>query len=202
MEFQKHMEQQLEFNHPFVTFSTSAIKNTLIKEPLTCLQHQYNLNINIILYTLWYGLSQHGRLLKQDIKALLQSIDFWHERVLIQLKRLAGYLPAIEELVLPELEAAENIERQLIANTLFKMNFQKRNPAQQLSDACHNVVSYCKIMNAHITSENQHAIIALLQASFPNLIAAEITHAYEHSLNHPASTESQGNFSQLTLSDL
>lgn len=200
LEFKKYMEQELKFEDPFVIFATTAIKNTSIKNALDFLQTQNHLNINLLLYALWHGLSQHGRLLKQDIKALLVSIHPWHERVLLPLKHLGEYIRAIQELVFPEIQAAENIERQLIANTLFKLRFQKRNPAQQLSDACYNIASYCKLMDVTMTPENQHTIITLLQTSFPNLIAAEITHAYESCL-HPVSSETQGNFSQLTLND-
>lgn len=195
------MKHPLQFDHPFVHFAQDVTKNLLVKEALMRLQLQHALNINLILYGLWYGLNQRGRLLKQDIKALLQSIHPWHERVLLALKRLGDRLPALHELIHTEIQTAENIERQLIADTLFKLNFQKRNPAQQLSDACHNVANYYKIMNTHVDPQDQQAIIDLLQAAFPNLIAAEITDACESSLG-PAASQPSGHYSQLPLGDL
>lgn len=194
------MKYQLQFDHPFLNFAQKITKNPLVKEVSVRLQCQPALNINLILYGLWYGLNQHGRLLKQDIKTLLQSIHLWHERVLLALKRSADRLPKLHKLMDVEISTAENIERQLIADTLFKLNFQKRNPVQQLNDACHNVANYY-VMNAQVDLQGQHAISVLLQAAFPNLIAPEITEACKSSLNL-AISQLNGHFSQLTLGDL
>lgn len=195
------MEHKLQFDHPFVIFAQEVTKNSLANDALARLQRQQVLNINLILYGLWHGLSQRGRIFKQDIKALLQAIRPWHELVLLSLKRIAGRLPRLDEWFAVEILAAENIERQLIADTLFKLNFHKKSPAQQLSDACHNIATYCKIVNAHVEPQDQNAIIILLQVSFPNLLATAITTACEAAFK-PASHPLSNHFSQLALKEV
>lgn len=67
-----------------------------------------------------------------------------------------------------------------------------------MSDACHNITGYCNFLRFRIDEEDRKAIGILLQAAFPNLIAAEIAEACENSLTH--STTPPG-YAQLKLNE-
>lgn len=196
--------------HPFDTFAATLRQDEIVITALDRLQMQQALNVNLILYSIWYGRSQHGRLHKQDLKALLYNVHAWHERVVVALQRLKNTMAShkktnassIRDSINKEITLAERIERCLIADTLLKINALRRNPAQQLSDACHNITHYCMTMRVHIDEEDKKAITALLQAAFPNLIAAEISDICENSLNNSNTSSNHQNFSQLSLDEI
>jgi hypothetical protein len=196
--------------HPFDTFAAALRQDEVVINALDRLQMQHALNVNLILYSIWYGRSQRGRLLKQDMKALLQNVHTWHERVLVALQRLQNTMASnkktntmmIRDSINKEIALVERIERCLIADTLLKLNYLRRNPAQQLSDACHNITNYCLTLRIHLDEDDKKAITALLQAAFPNLIAAEISDICENSLNNSNTSSNNSNFSQLTLDEI
>lgn len=196
--------------HPFDTFAAALRQDEIVLHALDRLQLQHALNVNLILYSIWYGRSQRGRLYKQDLKALLQNAHAWHERVLVALQRLKNTMAAnkktnataIRDSINKEIALAERIERCLIADTLLKLNYLRRNPTQQLSDACYNIAHYCMTLHVPIDDEDKKAITALLQAAFPNVIAAEITDICENSLTHSTASPHHHPFSQLTLDEI
>lgn len=194
--------------HPFDTFAAALRQDEAVLSALDRLETQYPLNANLILYAIWYGRNQRGRLHKQDIKMLLQNANTWHERVVVALQRLKNTvvnrkkMSSITEAVNKEIALVERVERCLIADTLLKLNHVRRNPAQQLSDACHNITHYCLALRIGINEEGKKSITALLQAAFPNLIAAEISDICENSLTPSLNSATDSYFSQLTLDDL
>lgn len=192
----------------FVEFAQELTYKPLVKRASEQLQSYPQLNINLILYALWHGASQRGRLSQQDIKTLLQAIHPWHERIFLALKRLAPNELSIQKKLAKELaqelaieiNVAEQFEWHLIEGSLFKLNYQKRSNIQQLNDACYNVLNYCKTIHVPINREEQNAIIKLLQATFPNLIHSKIIKTSEIIFN-AATIENNRNFSQLSLEE-
>lgn len=193
-------------DHPFVKFVDQLTTQPAVKTALHRLRSPNGANINIILYAIWCGHNQRGRFLRQDLKKLLSAVHSWHECVSLALQRSANIIDQsnfkpIKKLKTPidvELKITNQIEQRLIAETLIKFNSYKRNPAQQLSDACHNITGYCNFLRFRIDEEDRKAIGILLQAAFPNLIAAEIAEACENSLTH--STTPPG-YAQLKLNE-
>ena len=161
----------------FVYFSKTLASHSSATQVLEQLNKNHVLNSNLILYALWYGQSQQGRLRKRDIHQLIHSICPWHERILLALQRLNNnpHLPhTIVAAIKKEVLIAEQIERELISDALFKFSPHKRNSVQQLNDACHNIALYCKALNISIDNNDQYAFIALLQTAFPHLVPADI----------------------------
>ncbi len=195
-------------HHPFLTFADVLVNNPDVQNTLERLHAQYALNGNLILYAVWWGHHQRGRLAKQDYKTLSSIVHNWHERVFLPLQRLMQNIAyqnnprwaSIKKWIVTEINTAVHIERQLIADAFLKLTSHKRNPAQQLSDACHNITNYCQFSRIRIDEEDQVAVSGLLQAAFPNLITAEITEACQNSLN--SNTFSMDlTFAQLPLND-
>ena len=194
-------------HHPFDAYAVALYHDEVVKAALDHLQLQETLNINLLLYAIWHGQIQRGRLHKQDMKALLQNVRAWHERVLVELQRLKHLsqthaktnVAPIRDAIAKEISHAEKIERCLIADTLLKLNYHRRNPTQQLTDACYNITHYCNALHLRIDEEDKKAIAILLQASFPNLIAAEISDICENSLNNSNTSSTDNSFSQLSL---
>ncbi len=195
-------------DHSFTQFANQITNDPILQQTLSYLQQQHALNGNIILFAIWWGQCQHGRLNKHDYKILLSTIHAWHERVIIALQRLLLTSTAVKnkqlELQKPiseELTWAENIERQFIEETLLKFHSHQRNPNQQLNDACHNITHYCNLLQIPITSEDMKAIIQLLQASFPDLISNELAENCETIFKTNLATTHHP-FSQLTLTEM
>src|SRR3990167_5543646 len=105
--------------HPFVSFVDDLIDNPLVKSALHHLQTRQGVNTNLILYTIWLGQYQRGRLVKQDHKTLLSTIHAWHERILTPLQRLQRSVseharlnhPTMIKAIDAEIDMAEQIER-------------------------------------------------------------------------------------------
>lgn len=193
-------------DHPFVKFVEQLTSRPLTQAALNQLELQNTLNVNLILYAIWHGQKQRGRLLRNDLKKLLSAVHSWHGSIRLALQRSINTVKnlnfkksqTLQEILLTELKLTNQIEQRLIAETLFKFNYQKRNPTQQLSDACYSITSYCNFLHLHINEEDRKAIGILLQAAFPNLISAEIKEACENSLNHSSNTK----YAQLKLDEI
>jgi hypothetical protein len=179
-------------DHPFDTFAIALYQDEVVKAALDHLQTHPTLNINLLLYSIWYGRNQRGRLHKQEMKILLQEIHAWHEQIILVLQGLyhcitqhkKTNIALIREAIHKEMAIAERIERRLIADSLMQSSYLRRNPTQQLSDACYNITHYCLTSHVHLDEMAKKAITTLLQSAFPNLIAAEITDICENSLSN------------------
>src|SRR3990167_404906 len=183
----------------FIEFAHLLSNKPLVKQAFTQLHSHPQINSNLLLYALWYGVNQRWRLFQPDIKTLIESIQPWHERILLALKRLPPHPPFIQGELATEINIAEQFEWQLISSSLLKFNFQNRSLKQQLHDTCYNIMNYCKAIRILINEKDHSAIILLLQAAFPNVLISKIIQACE-TIVHPE-TEKNRNFSQLSLNE-
>jgi hypothetical protein len=191
----------------FVKFSAEFCEDSSVSAAIETLWQQQHLNANVLLFMIWYGLKQYGRLSRHDIKTLVQATYPWHDQILKALIKLRSHtanffskeravnFAFIEE----DVRFAKKIEQKMLSDVLVKMQISKRNPAQQLNDVCGNIANYCKALNQSLDSTTQQAITTLLKIAFPNLIASEIANSCEASLN--VSADLGGRFSQMSWVD-
>ena len=179
----------------FFDFATQLNSQDVIQHALSCLDLQYRLIPNVILFTVWYAVVPHGRLLKNNILALQETVYAWHDQVFKPLQHLIKRLDRSEHqrasLIKQELKSeillVEQAEQRFLKDTLLglkKLKCLKRNEAQRLVDACHNFVNYCKATKTALNEEGQQAIKILLQTVFANLSSNEIDVALEYAINH------------------
>jgi len=180
-------KQSSEFN----AFAQAVWAEPLIKQALRCLHDMHRLNSSLLLYCAWFAKAKLGRLQKNRLLQLLESIAPWHQQILellqqcyqkcqdgVHAKRLD-----IMALLREEMDAASEIERFLLAETLLRLQPATRSASQQLADACYNIVAYCKYAEVQLASSELEAVLLMLQFVFPALAMPEIHSAMEHAMN-------------------
>ncbi len=168
-------------NHPFWGFSCQIYGDT--KENLLGLQNRYNLNVNMLLFCLWFAANNHGLLTKQELKHLLTSIHTWHERIVMPLRHLRNTLqkayagpdwtdPVRSEVLATEL-TAEQIEELLIVDAAPKkaQRNRSRTYAQRAAHACQNIVTYCQVLYIYLDDVDCTSLGEVLSTVFPELSA-------------------------------
>ena len=193
----------------FSAFAKQLAALSRVEKAIADLSQHQAININLILYALWCGLNQHGRLSKQNFKTLIASTQPWHERIYNALQRLVKQLAShqtatakrLQSLIDIEYQQAEQIERTFIADTLLKLNHRKRNSAQQLSDACYNIANYYHVLRMTINAAEQAAIENLLNSSFTGLTQQDISNSCSTALQQSTSTSDEA-FTQLQLEEI
>ena len=146
------------------------------------LQARYNLNVNMLLFCLWFAANNNGALTKQDLKHLLTSIHTWHERIVTPLRNLRNGLskdrlltPPWAESVRQEVLAteltAEHIEELLIIDAAPKKGQRNRSRpyAQRAAFACQNIAIYCQVLYIHPDDADCAYLADILTVVFPEL---------------------------------
>lgn len=166
-------------NHPFWSFSCQIYEHT--KDNLLALQNRYNLNVNMLLFCLWFAANNQGLLSKQDLKQLLTRIHTWHERIVTPLRNLRNGLhkaydnadwaePIRSEVLATEL-TAEQIEELLIVDAAPKKAQRNRSRtfAQRATQACQNIITYCQVLYIHLDEVDCTCVSEILTTIFPEL---------------------------------
>jgi hypothetical protein len=163
-------------NSPFALFATNLQSQSHTAPILKNLKQRHGININLLLFTLWFAMIQCGRLSKKEITQLAAATQHWHERILLPLQRFEAKLPAqantglnafIKQWLQTEIAIADQIEQRLLAETLDNIKPGTRSLQQQLTDACQNLAIYCKSMQIQLDVNNQEQIVNLLKSIFP-----------------------------------
>jgi len=165
----------------------------------------YAININLLLFLLWFSASQHGRISKKEIGTLSLTVGHWHERVSLALRRVElklasnKQLPSIREWIHNELEYANELEQKFLAEAL-NLKLRPRSVQQQLGDACYNLSLYCKHLKLHLNVKYKECSIYLLQFIFPSIDRATIVKNCNNALQSLANTSELG--AQLLFDEL
>ncbi len=191
----------------FITFVEQLHQHRLMAATLQRFENHPKINNAILLFALWYAVTEHGKLRKQDILTLRSAIQLWHERIVLPLKHIMALLTdskqpkvmALKSQLQPEALMAGEIELHLLSETLLRMKQLHRNQSQQLVDACYNMVTYCKVVATTLSDEDQQAIVALLLAALPMRSIGEISAQLHHALAQAQLTNHVG--AQMELAD-
>lgn len=170
-------------NHPFWSFSCQVYEKT--QDNLLGLQTRYNLNINMLLFCLWFAANNHSALTKQDLKHLLTSIHTWHERIVAPLRSLrtglnkntlltSAWAESVREEVLATELTAEHIEELLIIDAAPKKGQRnRRTVTQRAAFACQNISLYCQVLYIYPDEADCACLADILTAVFTELNPAD-----------------------------
>ncbi len=186
--------------HPFPIFMRDLPRRDDIFRLLNFLQEKYYLNANLLLYSVWYALTEHGRLRRPEFKKLLMALHPWHERINSALQQLASSLQRsrlLQQWVLTEVDTANQFEQQMLAQTLGLIKKTRRNPNQPLLDASHNLVTYYKVMRMHVDDLIRQDSLKILSLLFADFSEAQIEQSFDQAVT-AARIEDSG-FTQLSL---
>jgi len=159
---------------------------SVIQQILSQLQAQTYLNGNVILYCIWFALSEQGRLRRPEFKKLQAALHPWHERVVMALQQLADQVNSLrsgKQWVNTEIEVANQFEQQMLSQALPVVKKARRIHNQQLQDAGHNLVTYFKTMRLSVTDELRAETLKILRLFFQDCSDAQITHALDQAIN-------------------
>lgn len=178
-------------HHPFTRYVFNLSQHSAAISALTQLQEQEVFNVNVVLYIIWFASAQHGRLQKNHLVTLHMAVYLWHERVIAALKmplmlidnKTHSKIATLKKLLNIEMDYAQKVEQQLLADTVILNKKIRRHESQQLTDACFNILNYFKLVSIRLTQDNKQAIIELLQATFPQIHPNEIERIFTLTLD-------------------
>ncbi len=186
--------------HPFAIFVRDLPRRTDIQQRLNIFQKERGLNLNVLLYCVWYAETEQGRLRKPDFKRLKTVLHPWHERICLELQHLSAALRNVSTFqywVDIEYNIANQLEQQMLAETLASNKKLVRNPNQQLTDACYNLVTYFKSMHMHFDDQAREILLTILPILFEDSDPLQIQQSLEQALN--AARYDESGFTQLQL---
>lgn len=185
--------------HPFSRFVRDLPQRQTISQIMSALQLRYSVNANLLLYCLWYALTEQGRLRRAEFKKLQASLHPWHERIVLALQRLAdscAQVRLLRQWVADEAQTAVQFERQMLAQVLPTKKL-RRNPSYQLQDACHNLAVYFKLERVNVDESVKRDVLTILRVLFTDSTDDAIARSFTHAINI-AHLEDSG-YAQLSL---
>ncbi len=170
-------------HHPFWTFSCQVYEKT--QDILLEMQQRQGLNVNLLLFCVWFAANNQGVLTKIEIKKLLTAIHIWHERIVLPLRALRQDLkepglPAwstqARRDVLDTEISAEHIEELMLtdaappklAHSRYKTTSQKAAAAWQ------NILTYTEVVFVNLNAMDCQSLMTLFAEVFPDLSMAEM----------------------------
>jgi hypothetical protein len=171
--------------HPFPMFVRDLPYRDSIHALLDSLQKHHYLNTNLLLYSIWFAVTEQGRLRRPEFKKLESVLHPWHERITLALQRLSNSLEYSREFsqwVREEVEVANQFELQMLAQAL-PIKSHRRNLNQRLLDASHNLVTYYKTMRAPVNDMIRANTLKVLQLFFVDVTPIQIAKNFDESLN-------------------
>lgn len=187
-------------SQPFPIFMRDLLHRRSIYQLLAVLQAQNNLNANVFLYSLWFALTEQGRLRRPEFKKLQAALHPWHERIVQALQQLADSLNhsrAMQQWVTVELDIANQFEQQMLAQVITVVKKSRRNAHQQLMDASHNLATYYKLMRINADESLRLNTQKILKLCFLECTDEQIAQALDQALN--AARLDDTGFVQLSL---
>jgi hypothetical protein len=184
-------------DHPFRRFVTHLNEQKATWEILEKLRQNSAILLNLLLFCCWFATAGQGRLTKSDIQELIKIIAAWHERILPALSQLndnckkADLSDPLKQEILTSLKFAENIEQMMLTDVPIKFTRHSRTPQQKLTDACKNIVLYCKTQQIHIDTTLSEILFQLLANIFPKIDLLETQKIWKSILTNEASPYSQ-----------
>ncbi len=172
--------------HPFPIFVRDLPHRHTVYALLDSLQTHHCLNPNIMLYNLWFAITEQGRLRRPEFKKLEAVLHPWHERVSMALHQLAGSLQqshVLRQWISTEADYSNQFERQMLAQALTCAKKTRRNLNQRLLDAGHNLVTYYKVMRINVNGDIRGNTLKILRLFFADATDAQIAHSFDEALN-------------------
>lgn len=186
--------------HPFPIFLRDLPHRDAIYQLLSPLQAYSHINANVLLYSIWFALTEQGRLRRPEFKKLHAVLHPWHERVSLALQQLnesAQQSRDLQPWIATEAEVANQFEQQILGQALTFNKKNRRSVNQQLSDASHNVVTYCKVMRVHLSDATRQTILAVLRLFFTDCPNEQIVPVLDQAI--AAANLDDAGFVQLSL---
>ncbi len=164
--------------HPFWDFSLKVYTSDGVAEACLELQNTHQLDVNILLFCLWYGASGRGKLNDKEIKKIICHVDIWHRDVVKELRKLrvllkGGMKNAPAELTislrrsLQKIEIdAEHIEQLMLSTLIPAVEDASKDDRKKIEETISNISSYFAIFGT-ISTRDWKNLMVILETVFP-----------------------------------
>ncbi len=172
----------MEFpDHPFWDFSLGVYGQTGVPEACLVLQSAHQLDVNILLYCLWFGASGRGTFDAADMTRVTGAVAEWHENIVRPMRavrqRLKGGMePAPEELSEPlragvqKLEIDfEHVEQLMLAAAIDRAPGDNADGESRIRAALANARRYFDALDVHQSGNDRRSLAILLKSAFTDL---------------------------------
>ena len=175
--------------NPFWDFSLRVYAERGVAPACIALQDELGLDVNLLLFCLWYGVCGPGRIPEETLRRCLDETRPWQQRVVQPLRELrrslktdpAGAPAALLEPFrrqLGEIElAAERLEQDLLAGPVPGRGAGSAGTDRALPDACANVATYLRVLDLRITDADRRHLQVILAATLAGTAREEISRA-------------------------
>ena len=137
------------------------------------------LNLNLVGYLLWYACCAYGRIPKKYFIRLKYTVSTWEEEIVDELDRLrfiinqprrreAEKLRVVGQWLRDEIAFVKTIEQDLLLDMIPLLQKTKRTGQQRLSDACSNLINYCKHAKIRLSKDMVDDFSLILCVLFRN----------------------------------
>ena len=172
----------MEFpDHPFWDFSLGVYGQPGIPQACLELQAAHQLDVNILLYCLWFGASGHGALNADEMAQVTGSVADWHHEIVRGMRavrqRLKGGMPPAPEELSEPLRAGvqkleidfEHLEQLMLAAAIDRTPDDATDGESRIRAALANVGRYFEALEIRQSGEDRRNLAILLKAAFTDL---------------------------------
>lgn len=162
-------------NHPFSSFSQRVSNSIATKRALTRLDNHHGLNSASLLFCLWYAENHSKRINQAQAKEIIAMAAYWQERLLNALNQTRKHVALLKNpqqhelstLVEQTQQEAFAIGQILLANHIQAPDGTAKSLRQIVTDACHNLATFCKLLQIRLDDDDCEAISLILITAFP-----------------------------------
>tara|TARA_B100001173_G_C15935803_1_gene524868 strand:- start:167 stop:781 length:615 start_codon:yes stop_codon:yes gene_type:complete len=165
-----------EMSQKFFQYTVEWMRSSAVSHSLNRLQ-RVRLNANLVCYLIWYAQQACGRIKKKQFIKLHQVVFAWNEEVVEELQRLQSMIAlhqhekmaTIRGWLHDEVDIAHQMERSLLLEAVPMGSVLRRNDQQLLSDACYNLVQYCKFSHVSLSDMELAELAVILAGVFDDV---------------------------------
>ena len=150
------------------------------------LQEAHQLDVNVLLYCLWFCHSGRGTLDREDMKVVTGAVSAWHHEVVRPLRAVrtrmkGGMQPAPLQLSdslrrrIQKIEIdCEHTEQLMLAGSVIRETDRDRPISARAADAMDSLGHYLDAIGASVSDHDRRQLEVLMRVGFSELPPAEI----------------------------
>ena len=168
-------------DHPFWDFSLQIYMTKGVAQACLELQDAHDIDVNVLLFSLWVGTSRRGALTTSQMKTLTDAVDIWHKDIVRGLRAVRTGMKessfyedgALTESIRQRIQKTEidceHIEQLILAAALDLKADSKRSDNLCLKDALSNMGTYLRTFT-DISENDRKNVVYIAGAAFPRLV--------------------------------
>ncbi len=172
--------------HPFWDFALDVYRRPGVSDACLELQENQQVDVNLLLFVCWIGVSGRGRLSAEEIGLCIETVRPWHDTVVRPLRAVrrtlkgglgsapAGLADGLRRQIQAREIDAEHIEQLMLTAAIPRQpNADAAMPAR-VGDAGRNALAYLAKLGARVDNAARASLAKVLSAAFPDVPAADV----------------------------